>query len=77
VTVADLTGLHELTPALAKRLSDYELHLFPHVRTNDVVARSIVDAEMRRRERFTARLALAVSLTAVCISTAALIFSHA
>jgi len=71
--VSDLSGLHELTPELAKRLSDFELHLFPHVRSNDDVARSVVDAEIRRREAATARLALAVSVVAVAISFASLI----
>ena len=71
--VSDLSGLHELTPELAKRLSDFELHLFPHVRSNDAVARSVVDAEIRRREAATARLALAVSVIAVAISFASLL----
>jgi len=73
VEVANLTGLHELTPRLAMRLSDYELHLFPHVRTNDVVAHSIVQAEMRRREARTARLALTISVISAAISLATLI----
>lgn len=76
VNISDLTALHELTPALARRLTDYDLHLFPHLRTNDAVAHSIIEAELRRRERFTARLALAVSVGAVCISIATAVFSN-
>lgn len=68
VTISDVPGLHQLTPHLAHRLSDYDLHLFPRVRSGDGVARSIVDAEIRRRERSTARWALAISFTALVLS---------
>jgi hypothetical protein len=67
IEIADLPGLHELTPQIARHLSD------PHVRSSDAVARSVVGAEIRRREGRTARLALAVSIIAVAISFLALL----
>lgn len=71
ISVQDITGLHELTPALARRLSDYDLHLMPQVRTNDSVLHTVIAAELRRRENGTARWALAVSIFSLVVATAA------
>lgn len=69
--IDQITGLHEVTPALARRLSDYDLHLMPRVRTNDSVLHTVLDAELRRREGRTARQALAVSILSLLIAFAA------
>ncbi|GEM71134.1 hypothetical protein SAQ01S_09000 [Sphingomonas aquatilis NBRC 16722] len=66
-----ITGLHEVTPALARRLSDYDLHLMPKVRTNDSVLHTVLEAEQRRREGKTARQALAVSILSLLVAFAA------
>ncbi len=71
IQVQDISGLHELTPALARRLSDYDLHLMPQVRTNDSVLHTIIAAELRRREGSTARWALAVSVLALVVAVIA------
>ncbi len=71
IQTQDITGLHELTPSLARRLSDYELHLMPQVRTNDSVLHTIIAAELRRREGSTARWALAVSVLALVVAVIA------
>ncbi|WP_198355716.1 hypothetical protein [Sphingomonas sp. MA1305] len=70
--IGQITGLHEVTPALARRISDYDLHLMPQVRTNDSVLHTVIAAELRRREGRTARLALAVSVLSLLVAVAAL-----
>lgn len=74
--IDQITGLHELTPKLARRLSDYDLHLMPRVRTNDSVLHTVIEAEMRRRENSTARWALAVSIMSLVVAFSALALKH-
>ena len=69
--INDVTGLHELTPALARRLSDYDLHLMPRVRTNDSVLQTVRAAELRRREGVTSRWALGVSILSLFVACVA------
>lgn len=69
--IEDITGLHELTPGLARRLSDYDLHLMPRVRTNDSVLHTVIAAELRRREGSTARWALGVSILSLLVACVA------
>lgn len=73
IHIQDITGLHELTPALARRLSDYDLHLMPQVRTGDSVLHTVIAAELRRRENCTARRALAVSVLSLIVAVAAFV----
>jgi hypothetical protein len=72
----DIIGLHELTPSLARRLSDYDLHYLPQLRTNDSVLHTVVAAELRRRENRTARLALAVSILSLLVAMIAVALTH-
>lgn len=72
ILIQNITGLHELTPALARRLSDYDLHLIPQVRTDDSVLRTVIAAELRRRENGTARWALAVSILSLIVAVVAI-----
>ena len=44
IRIQDITGFHELTPDLARRLSDYDLHLMPQVRTGDSVLQTVIAA---------------------------------
>jgi len=76
ITVRDITDLHELTPALARRLSDYDLHLMPQIRTNDSVLHTIIAAELRRRENSTARWALTVSILSLIVAIVAVTLSR-
>jgi hypothetical protein len=76
LTIPQITGLHELTPALARRLSDYDLHLIPHVRTGDSVLHTIISAELRRRESSTARRALAVSIFSLIVAVTSAVLRH-
>ena len=73
IRIQDITGLHELTPDLARRLSDYDLHLMPQVRTGDSVLQTVIAAELRRRENSTARWALAVSVLSLIVAVAAFV----
>jgi hypothetical protein len=76
VYIQDFTGLHEMTPALARRLSDYDLHLMPQIRTNDSVLHTVIAAELRRRENSTARWALAVSVLALIVAVSAVVLNR-
>lgn len=76
IFIQDFTGLHEMTPALARRLSDYDLHLMPQVRTNDSVLHTVIAAELRRREHSTARRALAVSILALIVAIVAVVLNR-
>lgn len=74
VDVADLPTHDGMTVEIARRLSDQHLHLYPEYRTMDRVGRSIVQAELRRREGWTARLALGISFAALIVSVAKALF---
>lgn len=76
IGVQDITGLHELTPALARRLSDYDLHLIPLVRGGDSLLQTVVAAEHRRRDNSTARWALAVSIVSLIVATVAVVLNR-
>ena len=56
---------HEVTPELAKRFTDYQLHHFPLINF-DPVNTAVLQAELRRRENW-------VAVASLCISVAALI----
>lgn len=74
VKLADI-GDHRLTTKLARHLSDDDLHWFKAVRTADVPAHAMVDAEIRRREAWPPRLALIISSLALGVSVASVILN--
>jgi hypothetical protein len=66
-------GDHRLTVNLAKHLSDDDLHWLKAIRTGDVPAQAMIDAEIRRREAWPPRVALIISSVALGVSVAGVI----
>jgi hypothetical protein len=67
ITIADL-GPFDMTQLIARRMTTHELHYYPHVRTGDRPGHAIALAEIRRREGWTARLALVLSFVSLVVA---------
>lgn len=59
-----------LTAQIARRMTDYDLHHFPCLKTGDRTGHAICAAELRRRESWVPRWALGISMLSLIVSVA-------